>query len=120
MSEERFSLVVMTVRRRPGRTEVALAGELDLSDAEAVDRALERLQRESPGLRLDLRALEFIDSSGARVLWSAHERAQEAGGDFLEVVVGPGAVRRVLTIVGFDEHLHIVEAGPPDAGAGPG
>ena len=60
---------------------IALSGELDLSGAPALDEEIDRLAADD-GVRqvvLDLRGLEFMDSSGLRVVALA-EPAARAGG----------------------------------------
>jgi anti-sigma B factor antagonist len=95
---------------------VVLRGELDLEDAAAVDAALAELQRRAAGLVLDLRELTFMDSSGTRALWAAHQRASDAGGT-LRVVVAPGAVRRTLAVTGLDGELDLLEHGASENGS---
>jgi anti-anti-sigma factor len=101
---------------RDGRLEIAMRGELDLEDSARVDAVLTDLQSAAHDVTLDLRELTFIDSSGARSLWSAHVRAREAGGS-LTVIVAPGAVRRALAVTGLDGELSVVEDGLPGGGA---
>ena len=86
-------------------------GELDLSGAAVVESELDRLAGE-PGLAtviLDLRGLEFMDSSGLRLVVVADMRAREAGRRFA-LVPGTEAVQRVFEITRMTEHLTFVEA----------
>jgi anti-anti-sigma factor len=55
-------------------------------------------------LVIDLRPVRFIDSSGIRSLVEAEQAMREAGGR-LEVIAGPGIVRRTLQVCGVWEHL---------------
>jgi anti-anti-sigma factor len=48
---------------------------------------------------LDLRQIEFMDSTGLRVVLSAHQRAHETGRRFA-LVRGADQVERVLTVTG--------------------
>ncbi len=87
---------------------IALFGELDLASSPDFELELERVS----GARLviaDLRALEFIDSTGLSVLVRAHQRARESGSDFA-VVNGPGQVQRLLSLTGVKERLHIADS----------
>jgi anti-anti-sigma factor len=82
---------------RPG---VVLSGDLDMADAEAVERLLAGLAREAAPERVevDLRGLEFIDSHGVRALFRAREAAERAGGG-IALRPGNGPIRRTLELV---------------------
>ena len=93
---------------------VAATGELDLSGATVLEAELERLAAE-PELGtvvLDLRGLEFLDSSGLRLIVLADMRAREAGRRFA-LVRGPDTVHRVFEITRMSERLDFV-ARPED------
>jgi anti-anti-sigma factor len=86
-------------------------GELDLSGAAVVESELDRLA-EDPGLAtviLDLRGLEFMDSSGLRLVVVADMRAREAGRRFA-LIRGDETVHRVFEITRMSERLDFVEA----------
>jgi anti-sigma B factor antagonist len=88
---------------------VAATGELDLSGAQVLEDELERLQSD-PALGtvvLDLRGLEFMDSSGLRLVVLADMRAREAGRRFV-LVRGPETVHRVFEITRMSERLEFV------------
>jgi anti-sigma B factor antagonist len=90
---------------------VAATGELDLSGATILEAELERLAAE-PDLGpivLDLRGLEFMDSSGLRLVVLADMRAREAGRRFA-LVKGPETVHRVFEITRMSERLDFVAA----------
>ena len=107
----------MEVGERPeGGLRIALSGELDLENSARIDATLAELQAGVPDVHLDLRELTFIDSSGARSIWSAHVRARDGGGS-LSVLVAPGAVRRALAVTGLDGELTLIEDGRPGDGA---
>ena len=85
---------------------IAAAGELDLSGAQVLEGELERLQAD-PALGtvvLDLRGLEFMDSSGLRLVVLADMRAREAGRRFV-LVRGPETVHRVFEITRMSDRL---------------
>jgi anti-anti-sigma factor len=75
------------------------AGELDIATAGRLERAI--LDGREPGdeVVLDLAALEFIDSTGLRVLVRAVEAAGRDGWD-LRLRPGPPAVQRIFEIAG--------------------
>jgi anti-sigma B factor antagonist len=106
-----------TIRRNGAFAVVAPTGELDLSGAAVLEIEIERLEQE-PGLRvlvLDLRGLEFMDSSGLRLVVLTDRRAREAGRRFA-LVPGSDTVQRVFEITRMSERLDFV-ADPGDAGA---
>jgi anti-anti-sigma factor len=93
---------------------IAATGELDLSGAALLEAELERLEAE-PELGtvvLDLRGLEFMDSSGLRLVVLADMRAREAGRRFA-LVRGAETVHRVFEITRMSERLDFV-ADPAD------
>ena len=93
---------------------IALTGELDLSGTPALDEEIDRLA-DARGVRrvvLDLRELEFMDSSGLRLVALA-ERRLTAAGRALVLVRGAETVQRVFAITRMEEHLHFVDS--PDA-----
>jgi anti-anti-sigma factor len=95
---------------------IALSGELDLSGAPALGQEIETLA-ERPDVRrviLDLRGLEFLDSSGLRVVALA-ERTLSASGRSLVLVRGREHVQRVFEITRMVERLAFVDA-PDDPG----
>ena len=88
---------------------VAATGELDLSGAALLEPELERLVDE-PGLAtvvLDLRGLEFMDSSGLRLIVLVDMRARAAGRRFA-LVRGGETVHRVFEITRMTERLDFV------------
>ena len=56
----------------------------------------------------DLRPLAFLDSTGVRVLLSAHLRAQEQGLRF-GVVRGDGMVARLLEVTRISDRFPVVD-----------
>jgi anti-sigma B factor antagonist len=94
------------------RVSLALRGELDISSAALLEEALGKLESGEPAvLVIDLRRLEFMDSTGLRALVSADQRAREAGRR-VAIVRGPEAVDRIFNVTRLDEHLELVDAPP--------
>jgi anti-sigma B factor antagonist len=92
---------------------VALTGELDMSSALLFDEELRRIEADDlpRTLVLDLRRLKFLDSTGLRLIWSAHSRARRCG-RMLKIVPGTDAVRRIFRLTGMNERLDIVDEAP--------
>ena len=90
---------------------VRLIGEFDFSSYEEIDALLTEAQMNGrDDVRLDLRELTFIDSSGLRVLLRANERASDIGGR-LRLVSGSQAVERILALTGVGDRFEFVEGG---------
>jgi anti-sigma B factor antagonist len=89
---------------------IAATGELDLSGAALLEEELERLAAEADlgTVVLDLRELEFMDSSGLRLVVLADMRAREAGRRFA-LVRGTETVHRVFEITRMSERLDFVD-----------
>jgi anti-sigma B factor antagonist len=75
------------------------AGELDIATAPRLERALLGGRRRGDRVVLDLADLEFLDSTGLRVIVRAVEAAATGGWE-LTLRQGPRAVRRVFEIAG--------------------
>ena len=106
----------VTTEQHPGQTRVVLIGELDIASTQMLENELSAIEANSPGtLVLDLRRVEFIDSTGLRALIAADERARSEGRR-LAVVRGPDAVERLLAVTQLDQRLDIVED-PDSVGA---
>jgi len=108
-------LLSVDIEKTNGRARIALSGELDISSAGRVEEELAALQAESPQLLvLDLRKLDFMDSTGLRLIVRADEAARARGTRFV-IVRGPEAVQRVFEIVGLDSRLEMADAPPETA-----
>jgi anti-sigma B factor antagonist len=104
------------LRSEDDRVVLELHGELDLVGAPMLQREIEAAAVEqAPMVVLDLDDLQFIDSSGLRVILSAHERARERGQGFA-LTRGSQQVQRLLAIAGVSGHLTVL-ASPDDAQA---
>jgi anti-sigma B factor antagonist len=82
---------------------VRATGEIDAHSAPNLAAALDAA---GPTVRLDLSGVEFVDSSGLRVLIDAHQKLQAAGGS-LTIVSPSDAVHRLLQISGVDDYLAV-------------
>ena len=89
---------------------VAPTGELDLSGAAVLQAELDRLAEDNElgGVVLDLRGLEFMDSSGLRLVVLADMQAREAGRRFA-LVRGEETVHRVFEITRMSDRLEFVD-----------
>jgi anti-anti-sigma factor len=98
----------VTIEERGDTIHVTLLGELDISTAPRLEEDLRRAEAGNPALLiLDLSRLEFMDSTGLRLLIGADSRAREAGRR-LVLIRGNEMVQRVLRVTRLDERLEIV------------
>jgi anti-sigma B factor antagonist len=99
----------VTIEESGDAAYVTLRGELDISTAGPLEDNLQRVEAGEPELLvIDLSRLDFMDSTGLRLLISADQRAREAGRR-LVLVRGNDIVQRVLRLTGLDERLEIVD-----------
>ncbi|MBV9213796.1 MAG: STAS domain-containing protein [Actinobacteria bacterium] len=99
---------------RPDRIDIEVAGELDLATAPKLEEELQHVETMRPSLVvIDLRPLDFMDSSGLRCLLAADMRARERGCR-LVLIRGRERVQRVFGITRLDEQLEFVD-GEDDA-----
>jgi len=104
-----MSPLEITTEKRDGQTHMALVGELDIASAPRFEEGLASVEADTPGvLVLDLRGVEFIDSTGLRAVIAADERARSAGRRFV-IIRGPAAVERVFSVTQLDQRLEIVD-----------
>lgn len=102
------------VRERRGDAAVLVVhGELDLSTVEILRDVLHSEESRAKIVVLDLRELDFIDSSGLSLIVSEQQRAREDGFRFAVAVGGAPAVQRLFELTGLRGTLTLVE--DPDA-----
>ena len=88
---------------------VAPSGELDIATSDQMQAALlEQFDNGFAHVVADLRGLTFIDSTGIRTLWQAHQRAAQAGMR-LSLIPGNGHVNRALRMTGLLELMDLVD-----------
>lgn len=100
----------------PDRIRLALTGELDLSSALTFEEQLKRIEcsRHPSTIVLDLSRLRFMDSTGVRLILSAHTRAARDGWG-LQIIAGTESIRRIFSLTGLTGRLNIVDAVPAHA-----
>jgi anti-sigma B factor antagonist len=98
------------VRNEGPASVLALSGELDLASSPTLEQELDRaLEAGTSQLIVDLRELEFMDSTGLSVIVKAHQRVEEAGGQF-GVVKGSTQVQRLLSLTGVAERITVADS----------
>jgi anti-sigma B factor antagonist len=98
--------------QRSGELVIRFSGELDLAAFDEADELLTTAQSDGySAVRIDLRGLEFIDSSGIRLLLRAHRRAEERGDSFC-IVRGNKRIQQVFALTDLDGRLPFCDDEP--------
>jgi anti-sigma B factor antagonist len=86
----------------------ALSGEIDAHTAPALAAHFATLPQGDDDFTIDMSGVDFMDSSGLRVVIELHQRA-EAETRRLLVRKPSSPVARLLEISGLSDHLHVVD-----------
>lgn len=89
---------------------VSVSGELDLASGPELETELDRLG--GPETRLvviDLRELDFMDSTGLSIIVRAHQRMAGEGCE-MGLVKGSQQVQRLLDLTGVADRLRLVDS----------
>ncbi|MBV9803610.1 MAG: STAS domain-containing protein [Solirubrobacterales bacterium] len=92
-----------------GVVRLALSGELDLVSTPALERAMDELTPEVELIIIDLRAVEFMDSTGLHGVLRAQQRAHDSSQRFA-LIRGGDQVQRLFELTGVAEGLTIVDS----------
>ena len=98
------------VSREGATATVRALGALDLATVPVLDHQLAALR--DAGFRrliLDLRGLEFIDSTGLRCILEYDAEARQDGFS-IGLIQGPPAVHRIFVLTGTTGHLPFIDA----------
>jgi stage II sporulation protein AA (anti-sigma F factor antagonist) len=102
---DRFGFLEVRSERDGDSHVIALAGEFDLDSVARVDRELRHAEAtDARQIVLDLSALEFMDSSGIRLILQALARSREDGGRLMLSCV-PGPVQRLFDLTDLTSRL---------------
>jgi len=120
----RYEPFSLWIERSEHEVALVVVGELDLASANRLEQEVAQLRAAgATKIALDLRQVDFIDSTGLRVLISLRNDAKRSAHD-LTLVAPPAAVRRIFEITGtrglFDwrsDHTNRQSASAPPGGA---
>jgi anti-anti-sigma factor len=99
--------------------EVVLTGELDISTLDTAHQQIEEAEQEAPELLIiDLTELQFVDSTGVRLILLADQRAQQVGRR-LAIRLGRGPALRVFAVLGLTDRFDVLDGEPNGASPGP-
>ena len=96
------SLADVTSERRGAIQVVAVTGEIDLSNAAALEAEIMRHASDAGAVALDLSALGFMDSAGVALLQRLARGVRERGGALRLVAPAASTVGRLLTLTGLE------------------
>lgn len=100
-----FSIRVLPMQAQIVR--VRVSGEVDLSTAPELERALVQEVDAAREVLLDLSAVSFIDSSGLHAIVIAARAAQSNGGALALGSRLPNQARRVIEITGLQSLIEV-------------
>jgi anti-sigma B factor antagonist len=86
-----------------GETQVVVTGEVDLTTAAELDELLSRCRGQ---IVVDLRSVDFMDSTGIHVLLAQKGRLDAQGGH-LRLLVGSEPIRKLLELCELTEVFHV-------------
>jgi anti-sigma B factor antagonist len=90
-------------------------GELDVASAPTLEQELDEVE-DHGCVVVDMRKLDFIDSTGLRVLIKAHQRATESDREFAVLTPDDGQVRQLLDLTGVQDRLNVAQDPEEPAG----
>lgn len=87
-----------------------LGGQIDYANAGAMQRQIAAGCEQHGGrdLILDLRGIDFLDSSALRSILHLHEERERSDGT-LVILAQSDAVRGVLAVTGLERHLNVAD-----------
>jgi anti-anti-sigma factor len=102
-------LARITVTDHDGLSVASIAGEVDISNVGQVSSALTELSNQALGLVVDLRAVDYLDSTGISLLHDLARRLRQRSQ--LLVIVSPegSPPRRVLELTALDAQTAVFD-----------
>ena len=99
----------MVCERRGEAAVLVVSGELDLGTVGILRDRLRSQEAQGAIVVLDLRQLQFIDSSGLSLVVSEQHRAQTEGYRLAVAVGGAASVQRLFELTGLQGTLTLVD-----------
>jgi anti-sigma B factor antagonist len=107
--EELTTPLDVRIERGDGTAKVAVAGEVDLANADRLREALRSALEEARMVLVDLEACTFIDSVGLSVLVEA-ARGGEGADEVLCIVSPSAAVRRLIELTQLETLIPVFDS----------
>lgn len=101
-------LAQIDVREHHGIPVVAVAGDIDLSNAHELRDALEQFGTPR-AIAIDMTNLLFIDSTGLNALAQYGRSILESGNDIYVIVTRP-PLRKLFEITNLDQHFTVLKS----------
>ncbi len=99
-----MGVVEVTDRRERSVPVCVIRGELDASNVDTVlERVVASVDRDAPGVVLDLAGLSFLDSAGVRILFDIARRLRAHRQELRLAAPRDGIVQRVLTLTALGD-----------------
>lgn len=86
---------------------VEVAGELDLTNADDLEKRLQRIVVDAPGLVIDLNKVTFVDSAALHVLFRIGRELEDAHKDFGVVLAESAHVAKTVELVRLEDTARI-------------
>lgn len=87
----------------------SISGEIDLSNADDLGKALEAAPGNSPGLIVDLSGVEYLDSAGIHLIYRLRESLNARKKTLVLVVPTRSPSHDALRLAGVAQHVETVE-----------
>ncbi|MGI8863347.1 MAG: STAS domain-containing protein [Solirubrobacteraceae bacterium] len=101
--------VDIVIERGTEEVRLTITGDIDLGGVAALERARAKaLDGHPESLLIDLRGVNFVDSSGLRFLLQT-ERAARSRGCTLRLLRPAGSAMQVFVVTGAERHLPFVD-----------
>lgn len=106
---QQLGALTMRSAREGDEHVIALAGEMDLSTVDLVERELLHVETtDAATIVLDLSELEFLDSTGVRLVFMADARSRNDSGR-MRIRRGPDKVHRLFVMTDLADRLPFVD-----------
>ncbi len=95
---------------RDGHIIAVVVGEIDMSNAEALARALtDETPNDAHGLVFDLSGIDYLDSAGIHLLYRLRESMRARGLTLAIVLPRESPVFGALRLAGIERHLDVLD-----------
>lgn len=84
-----------------------VAGELDLTNAEDLEKRLQRIVVDAPGLVIDLNKVTFVDSAALHVLFRLGRELQDTSKGYGVVLASSAPIAKTVEMVRLEEAAQI-------------
>ena len=103
----------LSVESVDGNIVVYLRDDIDVSNTESLETEITSAVVGANSIVIDLEAVEFLDSSGLRLIKRLSVRATEANANFVVVAPLNSVARSVIEIVSMSDELAVQDSLPP-------